>query len=556
MEAVILIFNLLGSLGIFLFGMKVMSDGIHKVAGDKMKSILNYMTKNRFMAVFTGFLITALIQSSSATTVMVVSFVNAGLLTLIQSIGVIMGANIGTTVTTWIVSFFGFRFKIQAIALPLIGIGLPFFFSKKKKRREWAEVLIGFGLLFLGLSFLKDAVPDINSHPDILQFVTNFTDRGLLSYLIFVALGALLTVAVQSSSAAMAITVTMAYKGWIDFPTAALIVLGENIGTTITAYLASLGTSVNARRAARAHLLFNLFGVVWMVFVFKQFIYFIDWLSPWDNVFTNLPLKLSLFHTVFNVINTFICIWLVKYFALAVEKIVRPDKVDASKEYKLIYMQSGRVNATAFNLEQARAEIFKLARVCEDMFETSLHLFFNPHKKLGDEVEKIKQQEILTDVMQREITNFLTICSGRARSDAYAKNINAMIRISHELEGIGDSVFRIMLNTKKKYDLQLQMHPEAYKEIQDIANAVKSFMSLYNAQMLDRMKTDDLKQAYEIENQIYNIRKRYTHNARERIASGNADVPAELLYLDLLRHFEHIGEYSLNIAQALRSVRR
>ena len=269
-----------------------------------------------------------------------------------------------------------------------------------------------------------------------------------------------------------------------------------------------------------------------------------------------MPLKLSLFHTVFNVINTFICVWLVKYFALAVEKIVKPDKSDINKEYKLIYMQSGRVNATAFNLEQARAEIFKLVRICEDMFETSLHLFFNPHKKLGDEVEKIRRQEMLTDEMQREITNFLTICSGRARSDTYAKNINAMIRISHELEGIGDSVFRIMVITKKKYDRKLHMHPEAYQEIQDIANAVKAFMNLYNAKMLEHMKTDDLKQAYEIENQIYNIRKKYTHNARERIASGNADVPAELLYLDLLRHFEHIGEYSLNIAQALRSVKK
>ncbi|MFA7057357.1 MAG: Na/Pi cotransporter family protein [Candidatus Cloacimonadales bacterium] len=551
-----LIFNLLGSLGIFLFGMKVMSDGIHKVAGDKMKAILGYMTKNRFMAVFTGFLITALIQSSSATTVMVVSFVNAGLLTLVQSIGVIMGANIGTTITTWIVSFLGFKFTIQAIALPIIGIGLPFFFSKKKIRREWAEVLIGFGLLFLGLGLLKDSVPDINSHPEILQFVQDFTGRGLLSYVIFVALGAVLTIAVQSSSAAMAITVTMAYKGWIDFPTASMIVLGENVGTTITAYLASIGTSVNARRAARAHLLFNLFGVFWMTLIFRQFIQFINFLSPWENIFANLPLKLSLFHTVFNVINTFICVWLVKYFALAVEKIVKPDKSDINKEYKLIYMQSGRVNATAFNLEQARAEIFKLVRICEDMFETSLHLFFNPHKKLGDEVEKIRRQEMLTDEMQREITNFLTICSGRARSDTYAKNINAMIRISHELEGIGDSVFRIMVITKKKYDRKLHMHPEAYQEIQDIANAVKAFMNLYNAKMLEHMKTDDLKQAYEIENQIYNIRKKYTHNARERIASGNADVPAELLYLDLLRHFEHIGEYSLNIAQALRSVKK
>ncbi len=555
MNSIVLIFNLLGSLGVFLYGMKVMSDGIHKVAGDRMKSILNYMTKNRFMAVITGFLITALIQSSSATTVMVVSFVNAGLLTLLQSIGVIMGANIGTTVTTWIVAFVGFKFKIQAIALPMIGIGLPLFFSKSKLKREWAEVFIGFGLLFLGLSFLKDSVPDMNAHPEIFEFVKDFTGRGFLSYVIFVLLGAGLTIAVQSSSAAMAITVTMAYRGWIDFPTASMIVLGENIGTTITAYLAAIGTSVNARRTARAHLLFNLFGVLWMTFIFVYFIQFIDWLSPWENSQINLPLKLSLFHTAFNVVNTLICIWLVKYFALAVEKIVKPNKNDENKEYKLVYLQSGRIDPTAFNLEQARQEIFKLVRICEDMFDTSLHLFFNPHKKLGDEVDKISRQEKLTDQMQREITNFLTICSEESLTDTYAKNINAMIRIVHELEGIGDSVLRIMLITKKKYDRKLQMHPEATQEINDIAKAVKEFMALYNSKMLEHMKRDDLKQAYNIESEINNIRKKYKHNARERITSGNSDIQAELLYIDLLRHFEHIGDYSLNIAQALRSVR-
>lgn len=555
MNSIALIFNLLGSLGVFLYGMKVMSDGIHKVAGDKMKSILNYMTKNRFMAVFTGFLITALIQSSSATTVMVVSFVNAGLLNLVQSIGVIMGANIGTTVTTWIVSFVGFKFKIAAIALPMIGIGLPLFFSKHRMRREWAEVFIGFGLLFLGLSFLKDSVPDINNHPEIFQFVKDFTGRGILSYVVFVLIGAGLTVAVQSSSAAMAITVTMAYKGWIDFPTASMIVLGENIGTTITAYLASIGTAVNARRAARAHLLFNVFGVLWMTATFAYFIHFINWLSPWQDTLANLPLKLSLFHTVFNVINTLVCIWLVKYFAIAVEKLIKPNKNDENKEYKLAYLHSGRVDPTAFNLEQVRQEILKLARICEDMLDTSLHLFFNPHKKLGDEVDKISNQEKLTDDMQREITNFLTICSEEALTDTYAKNINAMIRIVHELEGIGDSVLRIMLITKKKYDRKLQMHPEATQEINDIAKAVKEFMGLYNHNMLEHMKRDDLKQAYEIENQINNIRKKYKHNARERITAGNSDIQAELLYIDLLRHFEHIGDYSLNIAQALRSVR-
>ncbi len=555
MSSIMLIFNLLGSLGVFLYGMKVMSDGINNVAGDKMKAILNYMTKNRFMAVITGFLITALIQSSSATTVMVVSFVNAGLLSLVQSIGVIMGANIGTTVTTWIVSFIGFKFSIQAIALPIIGIGLTQFFSKRKIRREWAQVLIGFGLLFLGLDFLKVSMPDLGGDSDILSFVQRFTDRGLLSYGIFILLGAILTILVQSSSAAMAITVTMAFKGWIGFEVAAMVVLGENIGTTITTYLASIGTTVNARRAARAHLLFNLFGVFWMTFIFSYFVDFINAIAPWKDVAANLPLKLSLFHSVFNIINTLICIGFVKYFAIVVEKIVKPNKEDLNKEYKLTYLNPGRVDPTSFNLEQARQEIFKLVRVCEDMFDNALHLFFSPDKKLGDHVVKIKEQEKLTDQMQREITKFLTICSEEALTDTYAQNINAMIRIVHELEGIGDAILRITLITKEKYDKKLPMHPDANKEVTIISKTVKEFMALYNAKMLEHMKRADLKQAYDIEKEITNIRKTYKHNARLRITSGGANVQAELLYIDLLRNFEHIGEYSLNITQALRSVR-
>ncbi len=555
MHAFAIIFNLLGSLGVFLYGMRVMSDGIHKVAGEKLKNILNFMTKNRFMAVFTGFFITALVQSSSATTVMVVSFVNAGLLNLVQSIGVIMGANIGTTVTTWIVSFIGFKFKISAIALPIIGVGLPLFFSKSKKNKEWAEVLIGFGLLFLGLSFLKGSVPDIKSHPEILNFVTDLTGHGYFTYFGFVLLGTLLTIVVQSSSAAMAITVTMAYKGWIDFPTAAMIVLGENIGTTITAYLASIGTTVNARRAARAHMLFNVFGVLWMTIFFYWFINGIVWLAPWDSSLINLPLSLSLFHTVFNILNTLICIWLIPYFAVLVEKLVKPSSVDKNKDYNLQYIDSGVVDTTTFNLEKARHEIFKLARISEEMFETALHLFFNPHKKLGQEVDLIKDQENLTDQMQEGITKYLTKCSTEAISEQYAQNINAMIRITSELESISDSAFRIMLITKKKYDQKLEMHPEATKEIKDIAKTVKEFMSLYNEKMLEHMKKTDLKQAYDIETEINNIRKKYKNNARKRIASGQADVQAELLYIDLLKHFEHIGDYSLNIAQTLRSVR-
>ena len=300
-EIITMILKLMGALGVFLYGMRVMSEGLQKSAGTKLKSILDFMTQNRVFAVLTGFIITAFVQSSSATTVMVVSFVNAGLLELAQAIGVIMGANIGTTVTTWIVSLIGFKFKITAIALPVIGIGLPLIFSKVQKRKDFGEVLVGFGLLFLGLMFLKQSVPDIKTHPQALSFIQNFTDLPFfLSTIIFVILGTILTIVVQSSSAAMAITVTMAAFGWINFPTAAAIVLGENIGTTITAYLASIGTSVNARRAARAHFLFNIFGVIWMLFLFRFFVgdnNRMQWLQQQfqKKLKYQFPLKLALF---------------------------------------------------------------------------------------------------------------------------------------------------------------------------------------------------------------------------------------------------------------------
>ncbi|MCD6396145.1 MAG: Na/Pi cotransporter family protein, partial [Spirochaetaceae bacterium] len=309
------ILSIAGSLGLFLFGMKIMSDGIQKAAGDRLKAILNLMTKNRVFAVFTGFFITALIQSSSATTVMIVSFVNAGLLNLGQAIGVIMGANIGTTVTGWIVALLGFKIKITSMALPSIGIGLPFFFSKNINKKEFGEILIGFGLLFLGLAFLKDSVPDIKSHPEILEFIQNLTGYGIGSIILFVIIGSLITVIVQSSSAAMAITLTMAWSGWIDFPTAAAIVLGENIGTTITAYLASIGTSINARRASRAHTLFNIFGVIWMLILFKPFIYLVDIIVPGDisagSNPASIPAHLAMFHTLFNLINTIFSIFFI-----------------------------------------------------------------------------------------------------------------------------------------------------------------------------------------------------------------------------------------------------
>jgi len=548
------IFKLLGSLGVFLYGMRVMSDGIQKVAGKKMQSILNYMTANRILAVLTGFIITALVQSSSATTVMVVSFVNASLLSLTQAIGVVMGANIGTTVTTWIVSIIGFKFKISAIALPIIGVALPFMFSKLKKRRDIGEILIGFGLLFLGLMFLKSSVPDIKSNPEILEFLKNYTDLGFLSFVIFVIVGSILTVIVQSSSAAMAITVTMAFMGWIGFETASAIVLGENIGTTVTAYLASLGTSLNARRTARAHFLFNIFGVIWMAFVFRYFTQFILKIAPWDSSLqTNLPLNLSLFHTVFNIINSLIFIPFVTPFALLVEKLVKPKESDLSQEYKFKYISTGLQDTAQLNIQTAKSELDKMVGLVDNMFDTFLHIFRNPSKKMGTTVEKVKDMEDLSDQMQEEITKYLVECSKEDLSERSVMNLNAMMRIVNELENIGDSCYKLMLLTERKYDNKIQLHKKAMEEFNDFTSMLSESMGLYKQRMNEHLEKQVLEVAYKLEVKMNNLRDNLKKATQHRLQKGS-DVKSELLYLDLLKHFEHIGDNSLNIAQALRQV--
>lgn len=549
------ILQILGSLGMFLYGMRIMSDGIQKAAGDRLQSILNYMVRNRFTAVLTGFMITAMIQSSSATTVMVVSFANASLLSLHQAIGVIMGANIGTTVTTWIVSLFGFKFKIAAIALPVIGIGFPFFLSRSKKKRDYGEILVGFGLLFLGLNFLKDSVPHIQDNPQILEFLNNYTGLGFWSFLIFVLVGTLLTMVVQSSSAAMAVTVTMAFMGWIDYSTACAIVLGENIGTTITANLAAVGTSVNAKRAARAHFLFNLFGVLWIMLLFKQFLVLVDWVSPfWDRTdMHSLPMKLALFHTLFNLINTIICLPLIEVIGKIVSKWL-PEKGESSLlPYKLQYISAGVQDTAQLNLLKAKLEIESMTEVTEKMFNIFLDLYQNPQKKLGTLIEEMSDLEELTDQMQEQITYYLVECTKEDLSESSLMNVNAMLRIINELENIGDSCMKLTYLLQRRYDRKIALHPNADVEILDFSKMVIEFMALNKEQMNRHMEQRILELAFKLEKKINYSRDQLKKASQKRLQAG-AEVQGELLYMDLLKHFEHIGDNSLNIAQALRKI--
>lgn len=546
--------RIVGSLGVFLYGMRVMSDGIQKVAGSRLKSILNYMTRNPVTGVLTGLLITSLIQSSSATTVMVVSFVNSGLLTLIQAISVVMGANIGTTVTTWIVSFLGFKFDISSIALPVVGLGLPLIFSRRRKYRDVGEILIGFGLLFIGLMFLKNSVPDIKDHPETLEFLKRYTDLGFLSYAIFVIVGSVLTIVVQSSSAAMAITVTMVYLGWIDYYTAAAIVLGENIGTTVTAYLASLGTNVNARRAARAHFLFNLFGVLWISMIFRHFADFILQIAPWNSALkANFPLNLALFHTLFNIANTIIFLPFTKKFAKLVEYLVKPKQRDIDVEYTLKYISTGLQDTADFNLLEARREIDRMAQITLEMFTIFMDVYNHPTAKMGDQVLKVRKYEDLTDRMQLEISKYLVDCSQDELSEANMRNISALVRIVNELENIADSFFKLILVVERRYDERLKFHKDADSEVNEYSKLILEYVDFYRTHLDGSLTQEELKYAYDLECRIDRNRDDLRALTEKRMKEGS-DPHAELLYLDLLKNFEHIGDASLNIAQALGKI--
>ena len=543
--------NILGSLGVFLFGMKVMSEGIQKVAGNRLRNILAYMTQNRFAGVLTGFITTCLVQSSSATTVMVVSFVNAGLLTLIQSIGVVMGANIGTTLTGWLVSILGFKFKITTVALPAVGIGLPLIFSKITKRKNIGEIFVGFGLLFLGLKFLKESVPNIKDNPEVLQFLTSYTDLGILSLFIFIIVGVLLTLAVQSSSAAMTITITMAFKGWIDFPTAAALVLGENIGTTITAYLASINANYHAKRTARAHLIFNVFGVVWMIIAFNSFIQLVDYIVPGDySDASNIPIHLSMFHTMFNIVNVLLLIWFVPQIASIVKKMVQPTRDEKQSEYKLEYLSTSVQPTPEIALLEAKEEVVCMSNITNKFLSDALDVINNGIK--DNSMENARKAETLTDEMQVEISNYLAECTKHELSVQSAQNASDMIRIVNELESIGDSTFNLFLIAEKleKDTLSTEMKDQ----ISRIYNKVSEFANWNHSFIMDNIKEmsdEELTKAIKYENEIDDMRNEFIDTSSSRLA-GDSNSRSELLFIDIIKHLEHIGDFSLNISQALQ----
>ncbi len=590
-DTLVFLLQIFGSLGVFLYGMKVMSEGIQKVSGEGLRALMASMTKNRFLGVFTGFLITCVVQSSSATTVMVVSFVNANLLTLLESIGVIMGANLGTTLTGWIIGLVG-KFSLAKIAVPIIGVGLPLLFFTRDRIKSMGEVFIGFGLLFMGLGLLKHSVPDVksllsSSNPADLEIVASIqdvilylNDFGFFSVIIFVVLGILLTLIVQSSSAAMAITITFALQGWINFEIAAAIVLGENIGTTVTAYLASLGTSIHAKRSARAHFLFNMLGVCWMLAVFYPYVHMVDGfksgsvyiedVSPAEItafveadtdgeysdesdavikkaiVDQNIPLHLALFHTTFNLLNICLMIGFVPMIARVVERWVKVKEGAKGTKSLLSFSSSFLPALSELDINKAENQVESFYSGVQDYLDRLSHAMTLKEAEEGYTLEELKMIGKNGAKFSNEIYEYLIRCSAGELSQGSKSEIASLLRVVAEIEDMFDCCDRVREVVKRRYKNQISFTSELHKNITDFKSSLDSFMEFSSKGILNSLADDEIAEGKVMRKQMTRDLKLLKRDAIARIEDGTA-VPGEVLYLDVINNFEKIGIHCYEI---------
>ena len=551
--------QLIGSLGVFLYGMKLMSEALQKVAGNKMRKILAAMTSNRVKGVVTGLLITAIIQSSSATTVMVVSFVNAGLLDLVSAIGVIMGANVGTTFTAWLISILGFQVSMGDLSLILIGAGVPLLFSRKRIRKSWGEFIIGFGLLFIGLEFLQQHIPKINENPELLRFLRNYTDLGYGSYLIFLLIGTFLTVIIQSSSATMALTLVMCANGWIGFDIAASMVLGENIGTTITANLAATVANTAAKRAAFAHFLFNMFGVCWVMALFPLFLKGVGALSvelgigdPFTDT-QSVPVALSLFHTCFNVANVLILIWFTKSLAHIVTRIVKP-KESAEDAFTLKHIKIGLLSTPETSLFQAKQEIVQYAQNTQDMYRQVVECLHMPSREFETKFEKIDKLEDESDVVEVEIADYLTKVSESKLSTENTQRIRAMFRVVSEIESIADSSLILAKAIARRNEQGIVFPENIDEKLQHMMAIVDESLTVMCGNLSQDYPNVKAKKAYEVEQTINDYRTILQQEHLTAIEEKKYDYATGIIYSDIFSECEKIGDHAINVTEAIKEI--
>lgn len=553
MNTILNIFSLLGSLAMFLYGMKVMSEGLEKFAGDRLRTILASMTKNRVTGVLTGIFVTALIQSSSATTVMIVSFVNAGLMNLTQAIGVIMGANIGTTVTAWVISAIGFKINIAAFAIPLLAFGMPLIFSNSSKRKSIGEFIFGFSFLFMGLSFLQQAANDMNIGTLVANMLAHVSSDSYWTILLFVLVGALVTMLVQASAATMAITLMlfdMNIPGF-GFEQAAALAMGQNIGTTITAFMASLTGNTQARRAALAHMFFNVFGVVIILPIFYPACDGVSWFVTHVMGAGNNPLfKLSAFHTAFNIFNTLLLIWFIKQIEELVCKILPMKEQD--EEYRLKYISTGLLSTAELSILEAQKEINSFAERCQRMFGfTKTLLDTDNEKDFMNLFSRIEKYEAITDRMEVEIANYLNkVAEGRLSNESKTE-IQMMLRQISELESIGDSCFNIgrSLNRKREHGEE-SFTPQQHEHIAMMMSLVDQAFEEMVLKVKHPALRKNINKSYNIEHEINNFRNQLkTQNVRD-VENGEYSYQLGVYYIDLIAECEKVGDYILNVVEA------
>lgn len=567
--------TLLGAVGLFLYGMTLMSDGLQKAAGNGLRNILGAMTRNRFTGAFTGFSITALIQSSSASTVMVVSFVSAGLMTLAQSVAVIMGANVGTTATAWIITLFGFKVDIAAFAYPLIAFSLPLLFSSKSRRKSIGEVILGFAVLFIGLNMIEDSVPDLKSSPEIFGFLQQYADMGFVSVLLFIVIGIIVTMIIQSSSAAIAIVLIMCTKGWITFDLACALILGSNIGTTITPIIASLGANLAAKRAALCHLLFNVLGTIWALALFYPFTDLTVWVTEsfgqgdpcalYSYEGTDVGEKakmavsasfgLSIFHTIFNLVNLSIMIWMTGIYVKIVERIM-PSKHKGDEEFQLTYISSGRVAASELNIAQAEKEISVYAERVKRMIGMSKELVHTKEKsedftKLFSRLEKY---EDISDRMEIEIANYLNRCAEGRLSSESKHRIASLLRIVSEIESIADSCFGVAKAMVRKQQSDVKFPDVVYSNIDSMFGYIDDAMNnmLVLLGNIENARESDIIVSYNKEREINNMRNQLRNVNIENINNKVYEYQAGIVYMDIIGDLEKTGDYIINVVDAIK----
>jgi phosphate:Na+ symporter len=561
MEYIGIFFRIVGSLGLFLYGMKVMSDGIQQTAGPRLQSVLGFITGNRFVAVFTGFVVTAIIQSSSATTVMVVSFVNAGLLTLTQSIGVIMGANIGTTVTAWIVSLVGFTLNLSTLALPAVGLGFILRVIKWK-HQDLGEIILGFGLLFLGLDFLTRSMPGLNAHA--LSFISSASSLGFFSTLIGTGIGLVLTLITHSSSASTAIMLTMAHNGIITYHMAAAMILGANIGTTIDAALAAIGTKTTARQAALVHVLFNVIGTFWALIFFEPLIALVDFITPGAMTGTGITSHLAMFHTIFNVINTLLFLPFVKPFARLVTLMIRDTQDTRTSRqagpYKLLYKSGSIQDTPEFNILRAEKEIRDMAGLASSMYG-QFRLTLNAaqeapitEEKVAVLVEDLREKENFADEMREELTLFLIECTRQKLNYRSERHVSQLLRIIADLEDMTDDCYGVSLILARSVKKDRIFKKKEMEALVPYIGLVADFLLFVQDHLGRRLSEEQAVYAEDLEKKISKSRDKLRKLGRKRIEAGE-NVKTELLFIDLVRQIERLGDYCYNISEAFSRIR-